>query len=77
MHELIFLANKAFGFTPEYTLWQMTWANITAMFKESSEFNIRQREEVEESRTKGSKKNDTSNLGIIPGIKITDHGNTE
>jgi hypothetical protein len=47
---LLVLANKAFGFTPDYTLWEIDAQTLNAML---SEYNIMNRQSKVEKDEKG------------------------
>lgn len=58
---MIVLAGKAFGFAPDYTLWEISWPLLSSMFSELNYLEFT----GEEPEVK------TDSLAGIPGIVIT------
>ena len=61
---IVTMAARTFQFTPDFTLWSMTWQGLNAMF---SELNYMQDPDNDEKKSLGSELDAVRN---IPGIKI-------
>ena len=61
----LILANKAFGFSPDYTMWKMSWQSLSILFIELNCYNDEQNGDMDKS-------DNISSLSGIAGVVIKD-----